>query len=85
MDTDQYLTTNGWVQDCSNLWNAPHLPASVWIKTDKAVAVQEALDRGEPYHAHLEVCEQCANHPFALCPTGDRTIHEQAGVLLRRA
>jgi hypothetical protein len=22
------------------------------------------------FHAHLDVCEQCANHPFELCKVG---------------
>jgi hypothetical protein len=22
------------------------------------------------FHAHLDVCEQCREHPFALCPKG---------------
>ncbi len=22
------------------------------------------------FHAHLDICSQCEQHPFALCPTG---------------
>lgn len=24
----------------------------------------------EPFHAHLDECSQCMNHPFDLCPAG---------------
>ncbi len=24
----------------------------------------------DAFHAHLDVCAQCANHPFQLCPVG---------------
>lgn len=27
-------------------------------------------DLVKAFHAHLDVCEQCRNNPFALCPTG---------------
>jgi hypothetical protein len=30
------------------------------------------------FHAHLDVCEQCRNHPFNLCPLGDRLLHSAA-------
>lgn len=23
------------------------------------------------FNMHLDICMQCADHPFALCPTGD--------------
>jgi len=25
----------------------------------------------EDFHAHLDECEQCREHPFALCPEGE--------------
>lgn len=27
-----------------------------------------------PYHDHLDACEQCRNHPFALCSDGERIL-----------
>ena len=37
-----------------------------------------AADDDEDFHAHLKRCKQCADHPFALCVTGERLIHEAA-------
>jgi hypothetical protein len=34
-----------------------------------------------PYHDHLDVCDWCAEHPFDLCPTGNRTIREEAAMI----
>lgn len=31
------------------------------------------------FHAHLDVCEQCANHPFELCGEGARLLELAAG------
>lgn len=31
-------------------------------------------DENEDFHAHLKRCKQCADHPFALCVTGERLI-----------
>jgi hypothetical protein len=81
MDQERYLTSRGWVQDCSNMWHAPNMPSSVWVTTERAVAVQGALDKGEPFHAHLEVCAQCRDHPFDLCPTGATAIRVQASLM----
>lgn len=30
----------------------------------------------DAFHAHLEVCAQCRDHPFALCSVGVALIHE---------
>ena len=27
------------------------------------------------FHAHLDICEQCREHPFNLCDVGDRLLH----------
>lgn len=32
----------------------------------------------ETFHQHLGRCKQCADHPFALCVTGDRLIRRDA-------
>lgn len=31
------------------------------------------------YHDHLDVCKQCADQPFNLCPTGAKKLKEAAG------
>jgi hypothetical protein len=33
---------------------------------------------GDTFHAHLGVCEQCADHPFDLCPTGALLLRSSA-------
>ena len=30
------------------------------------------------FHDHLDVCAQCREHPFALCPEGFQTLQEAA-------
>jgi hypothetical protein len=30
------------------------------------------------FHDHLDVCRQCRNRPFDLCPTGDRLLRATA-------
>jgi len=35
----------------------------------------EGTDR---FFAHLDICSQCRNHPFDLCPTGARLLIEAA-------
>lgn len=32
----------------------------------------------EAFHAHLDVCEQCRDHPFKLCPEGAKRLSEAA-------
>jgi 8-oxo-dGTP pyrophosphatase MutT (NUDIX family) len=32
----------------------------------------------EQFHAHLDVCRQCREHPFALCSTGGRLLRATA-------
>ncbi len=36
------------------------------------------------FHAHLDVCEQCRKHPFALCPEGCRLLEAEASALNRQ-
>lgn len=31
---------------------------------------ERAADKQQRFHAHLDVYEQCRNHPFELCPAG---------------
>jgi len=31
---------------------------------------QPELSGIDRFHAHLDICEQCREHPFQLCPTG---------------
>lgn len=30
----------------------------------------------EQFHAHLEACKQCEDHPFQLCQVGERLLRE---------
>lgn len=32
------------------------------------------------FHAHLDVCKQCANNPFDLCPEGVKRLKEAAAI-----
>jgi hypothetical protein len=31
------------------------------------------------FHEHLDACQQCREHPFALCPTGNAFLAEVGG------
>jgi len=35
---------------------------------------EEPMERIKKFHAHLDECAQCRNHPFGLCPTGARLL-----------
>lgn len=35
---------------------------------------KEMLERGDKLHRHLDVCEQCEQHPFDLCPIGAKLL-----------
>ncbi len=32
------------------------------------------------FHNHLDICEQCRKHPFALCPVGQSILVSAASV-----
>lgn len=32
----------------------------------------------DPFHAHLDVCQQCREHPFDLCTVGDLLLKQVA-------
>lgn len=38
-------------------------------------------DENEDFHGHLKRCRQCADHPFALCITGERLLKRDAAKL----
>ena len=40
-----------------------------------------AASEEEDFHQHLDRCRQCADHPFALCVTGERLIKREAASL----
>lgn len=40
-----------------------------------------ALD--DMFHEHLDVCKQCADHPFDLCPVGLQLIEVAARTIVR--
>ncbi len=39
---------------------------------------QEQYARIDKFHAHLDICSQCEQHPFNLCSTGARLLKEAA-------
>ena len=39
---------------------------------------EDVYKRIDRFHAHLDVCSQCRNHCFELCPTGARLLKEAA-------
>lgn len=39
------------------------------------------IDPAPEFHAHLDACRQCREHPFALCVEGQRIILEAAANL----
>lgn len=43
------------------------------VTTPKAPPAAPA-DRVDDFHAHLDVCPQCEQHPFDLCATGARLL-----------
>jgi hypothetical protein len=34
----------------------------------------ESMEAADRFHAHLDVCEQCEQHPFDLCPVGQKLL-----------
>ncbi len=41
-----------------------------------------ALEAGTAFHAHLDVCEQCREHPFDMCAVGNRLLREAGDVIM---
>lgn len=39
------------------------------------------LKQMDVFHAHLDECLQCKNHPFALCPKGEALLFATADTL----
>jgi hypothetical protein len=37
------------------------------------------LSPEDEFHAHLDVCDQCQDHPFSLCATGASLIRAAVG------
>lgn len=35
-------------------------------------------DQVDAFHAHLDVCRQCREHPFAICPNGYKLLVDAA-------
>lgn len=36
----------------------------------------------QEFHAHLDACEQCREHPFNLCPEGEKLLHQAGQTIL---
>lgn len=47
-----------------------------WL--NKEVQRDPILQRIDKFHAHLDVCSRCRNHPFGLCSVGARLLEEAA-------
>jgi len=43
---------------------------------NRQIKVVSELDSVDKFHAHLDTCRQCADHPFDLCPVGDKLLHD---------
>lgn len=41
----------------------------------KVVNVTDPMDA---FHAHLDICQQCRDNPFALCAEGSKLLHQAA-------
>lgn len=35
---------------------------------------EEMNNKSELFHRHLDECQQCREHPFALCQAGERLL-----------
>jgi hypothetical protein len=35
-----------------------------------------------PYHDHLDVCKQCAGHPFDICQVGAKALEQEAAMAM---
>lgn len=40
--------------------------------------MEKSDDAGARFHAHLDECEQCRNHPFKLCHAGAALLRATA-------
>ena len=40
--------------------------------------VEGGEDASDRFHAHLDQCTQCEQHPFNLCPVGQKLLEETA-------
>ena len=41
--------------------------------------LHDGLSPEDEFHAHLDVCNQCQDHPFSLCGVGAKLIREAVG------
>ncbi len=40
------------------------------MEENKMTQDERTAEKQQRFHAHLDVCAQCRNHPFELCPAG---------------
>lgn len=40
----------------------------------------ETMKKINQFHEHLDVCKQCENHPFDLCPIGANLLKSAATI-----
>lgn len=48
------------------------------VKVREPADVKAEIAAADAFHAHLDKCSHCENHPFALCETGARLLAEFA-------
>lgn len=48
------------------------------VRSSDLVLPQPTEDSIAAFHAHLDACSQCRNHPFALCAEGARRLEKAA-------
>lgn len=50
-----------------------------WPPNMRVRQLPSMLNAADAFHAHLDECKQCADHPHALCTKGDQLIHKAVG------
>jgi hypothetical protein len=55
-----------------------YLKVGVYHQATKDSQGWSELEEINEFHDHLDMCEQCANHPFDLCKIGFDLIAKQA-------
>lgn len=49
------------------------------MKTVQQMRIEELIRFGAEFHAHLDVCRECEEHPFNLCAMGHRLLNLAGG------
>jgi hypothetical protein len=49
--------------------------------SDHPTTPAQVEEKTKLFHNHLDVCDQCREHPFNLCSTGDKLLKDAASGL----